>query len=201
MPKPVGQSSEPFDVIIVLGNPANSDGSPGILMASRVEKAVQILKSGQAHWLLMTGGGVYNSFIEAEVMGAYAQELGIDPSAIFVEKQARDTYQNARLAAQVCRERGWTRVIVVPPSPGPEHFPARVVRMYIRGCGYSPCASLVPAFGLLRLGVSAGSEASRYGRQAVREKLIDRRLFRNASLHFHLPSAATRSTFRTFVVY
>jgi uncharacterized SAM-binding protein YcdF (DUF218 family) len=113
MPKPAGLNVEPFDIVIVLGNPANSDGSPGILMASRVEKAVQILKSGQAHRLLMTGGGVYNSFVEADVMAAYARQLGIDPSAIFVESQARDTYQNARLATQFCHEQGWHRVIVV----------------------------------------------------------------------------------------
>ena len=113
MPKPAGLSTQPFDVIIVLGNPANPDGSPGILMASRVEKAVQILKSGQANQLLMTGGGVYNSFVEAEVMAEYARQLGIDPSIVFMESQARDTYQNARLAAQLCREQGWNRVIVV----------------------------------------------------------------------------------------
>ena len=113
MPKHVGLKTGPFDVVIVLGNPANTDGSPGVLMASRVEKAVQIVNSGQAHRLLMTGGGVYNDFIEADVMAAYARQLGIPESSIFVEKQARDTYQNARLAAEFCRRQGWQRVIVV----------------------------------------------------------------------------------------
>ncbi|MBC3784094.1 YdcF family protein [Spirosoma utsteinense] len=113
MPKPASLLTQPFDVVIVLGNPANVDGSPGVLMASRVEKAVQIVKSGQADRLLMTGGGVYNSFVEAEVMASYAHQLGVPESEIFVENQARDTYQNARLATQLCRQKGWQRVIVV----------------------------------------------------------------------------------------
>ena len=104
---------EPLDVVIVLGNPANADGSPGLLMASRVEKAVQVVKSGQAQRLLMTGGGVYNSVIEAEVMAEYARQLGIPASDVFVEKQARDTFQNARLSAEFCRRQGWQRVLVV----------------------------------------------------------------------------------------
>ena len=102
-----------FDVIIVLGNPANANGSPSLLMASRVEKAVQIAKSGQASRLLMTGGGVYNDFVEAEVMAQYAQQLGIATSDVFVENQARDTFQNARLSAEFCQRQGWHQVMVV----------------------------------------------------------------------------------------
>lgn len=104
---------ESFDVVIVLGNPANADGSPSLLMASRVEKAVQVMKSGQAPRLLMTGGGVYNDAVEAEVMAQYARQLGIPAADIFVEKQARNTFQNARLSAEFCRRQGWQRVLVV----------------------------------------------------------------------------------------
>lgn len=42
-----------FDIIIVLGNPANSDGSPSEVMRQRVLTAVELFRTGRARYIYL----------------------------------------------------------------------------------------------------------------------------------------------------
>lgn len=90
-----------FDVIIVLGNPANSDGSPGEVMRQRVLKAVELFRAGEARHMLFTGAAVYNHFVEADVMENLAHSVGVSESALVKDPKARNTYQNLFNATEI----------------------------------------------------------------------------------------------------
>ena len=110
---PRAQRLWPADVILVLGHPANADGSPGPAMREQVALAAALYRAGLAQALLFTGGAVYNEHVEAQVMAALAVQQGGPAEAIAVETQARDTFENARYCRQIMQQRGWGNAIVV----------------------------------------------------------------------------------------
>jgi len=109
-----------FDVLIVLGMPADSDGNPTPTMLSRVTEAVREYQRGVAPRLILTGGAARNGFVEARVMARVAHAQGIPESAIFLETEARDTLQNACYAARIMKAHGWHAAEVVSTA---SHLP------------------------------------------------------------------------------
>jgi uncharacterized SAM-binding protein YcdF (DUF218 family) len=106
-------SRDHFDVILVLGNPADEDGNPTPEQLARVTEGVREYDRGVAPRILFTGGAAGNQFVEADVMARVAAAQGIPPSAIFVETKAQDTIQNACFAARLMRNHGWRSAEVV----------------------------------------------------------------------------------------
>lgn len=102
-----------FDVILVLGNPANEDGSIGRIARSRVLEAIRQYQAGVATHLLMTGGAVKNRFVEGQVMQQFAVSQGVPPGAVFAEGQSRNTIQNAYYSYKIMQAHGWTSALVV----------------------------------------------------------------------------------------
>jgi uncharacterized SAM-binding protein YcdF (DUF218 family) len=111
---PTGNTSlARFDAIIVLGNPADNDGNPTPMQLSRVTEAVHEYERGVAPRLILTGGAVYNRFVEAQVMARVAEAQGIPASAIYIEPRARDTIQNACYSVRIMQDHGWHSAEVV----------------------------------------------------------------------------------------
>lgn len=102
-----------FDAILVLGSPADSDGNPTPEQLARVTEGVREYERGIAPRLIFTGGAAHNRFIEAEVMANTAAAQGIPPSAISVEKQSKDTIQNACFSERLMKTHGWRSAEVV----------------------------------------------------------------------------------------
>ncbi|MGA3371056.1 MAG: YdcF family protein [Terracidiphilus sp.] len=113
-----------FDVIIVLGYPADSEGNPAPEQLARVTEAVHEYERGVAPRLILTGGAVRNRFVEARVMARTAQAQGIPESAIFVEPEARNTLQNACYAARIMKAHGWRSAEVVSSA---SHLPRAAI--------------------------------------------------------------------------
>jgi uncharacterized SAM-binding protein YcdF (DUF218 family) len=109
-----------FDVIIVLGSPADEDGNPTPLQLSRVTEAVHEYERGVAPRLIFTGGIDRHRPIEARVMARAAEALGIPESAIFEEGKARDTIQNACYSLKIMQNHGWRSAEVVSSA---SHLP------------------------------------------------------------------------------
>jgi len=106
-----------FDTIIVLGVPANLDGTPSPEQRARVLEGVREYRAGVAPRLIMTGGAAHNQFVEAHVMAQFAQSLGVPASAILEEGQAQNTIQNIYYSAVIMHARGWSSAeIVSSPS-------------------------------------------------------------------------------------
>lgn len=110
---PRSQPLRPADVIVVLGHPANADGSPSPAMQEQVALAATLYCAGLAPALLFTGGAVHNEHVEAQVMAGLAVQEGVPAAAIATETQSRDTVENARYCRQIMQARGWRSAIVV----------------------------------------------------------------------------------------
>src|ERR1700679_1639408 len=119
-----------FDTIIVLGTPANPDGTPSPEQRERTLEGVREFKAVVAPTLILTGGPAHNQYIEAHVMATLAIAQGIPPSAVIEEDHAQNTIQNIFYSQRIMTEHGWTSAEVVSsPSHLPrtalilEHFP------------------------------------------------------------------------------
>ena len=102
-----------FDVILVLGNPANRDGSIAPVGRSRVLEGVRQYRAGIAPHMLMTGGAVRNRFVEAQVMRQFAIAEGVPAEAVLAEVQSRNTIQNAYYSYKIMQAHGWNSALVV----------------------------------------------------------------------------------------
>ena len=109
-----------FDVLIVLGSPADAEGNPTPAQLSRVTEAVHEYERGVATHLILTGGTVRHGFVEAEVMARTAEAQGVPASSIMVEAQALDTIQNACYSARIMKAHGWRSAeVITSPSHAP----------------------------------------------------------------------------------
>jgi uncharacterized SAM-binding protein YcdF (DUF218 family) len=111
---PMSDTQQPtFDVILVLGNPANNDGTIASVGRSRVLEGIRQYHAGAAPRLLMTGGAVKNKFAEGQVMRQFAISQGVPEDAVFAETQSRNTIQNAFYSYKIMQAHNWTSVMVV----------------------------------------------------------------------------------------
>ena len=109
----------PVDVLLVLGTPAEIDGSVTEAQRWRVEEAVREFRAGRAPYLLFTGGAAANRFVEAQVMAGYAHRLGVPWDRLLEEGRAKTTVENVADSQAILEARGWHRVEVIS---SPEHL-------------------------------------------------------------------------------
>jgi uncharacterized SAM-binding protein YcdF (DUF218 family) len=102
-----------FEVIVVLGQPADADGNPTPEVLSEVTEAVREYERGVAPRIIFTGGAVANRFVEAQVMARTAEAQGIPRSAVLVEPQARDTIENACYSTRLMKANSWRSAEVI----------------------------------------------------------------------------------------
>lgn len=90
-----GTGKPPADCALVFGTAVHGKGSPGPGIMRRAGTAVALYNEGLIKKIIMTGGkGSDWQESEAEVMKAYAVELGVPPEKIFVEEFATSTVEN-----------------------------------------------------------------------------------------------------------
>ena len=111
-----------YDAVIVLGGILDSAASSqsGELELNepveRILRAAELLKSGQARMVLLSGTqfpvrpGVPP---EAESLATWLGEQGIDADRIVVESRSRNTHENAVESARIVTQRGWKRLLLV----------------------------------------------------------------------------------------
>ncbi len=118
------------EVVIVLGASTSPAGGPTPTLRRRVVKGVRTFEEMGAEALLMTGGPAGSRPTEAEVMRDLARLAGAPEDRIFVETEARSTFENARRAADIMRRHGWTRAVVITDAM---HLPRALLAF--RGAG------------------------------------------------------------------
>jgi len=109
-----------FDTIIVLGSPANPDGTSAPEQRERTLEGVREYRAGVARHIIMTGGAAHNRYVEAHVMAELAEEQGVPDPAIFEEDHAQNTIQNAYYSVKIMESHGWHSAEVVS---SPSHLP------------------------------------------------------------------------------
>jgi vancomycin permeability regulator SanA len=100
------------DVVMVLGAQLAPDGSgPMPLLASRLRVGAELVKTGKAGYLLLSGDGNGRSGNETAAMRRYlTEELGVDGTRVILDPYGLDTYDSC---ARAKRFFGVTRLLVV----------------------------------------------------------------------------------------
>ena len=106
-----------FDVIIVLGSPAEENCEPGFIMKGRVDKGIELFKKGVAKKIMFTGSSVRNNCTESEVMADYAISKGVSKFDILTETKAENTFQNAYYSVNQMKELHYTSAAIVTSEP------------------------------------------------------------------------------------
>lgn len=98
------QNPERTDVIIVLGG-----GPP-----QRVQRAVILYQQGYGHFILVSGGAVYNPWqTQAQHMALQANALGVPMQKIIMENRSESTYENAVDSLRIIKQRRFHSAIIV----------------------------------------------------------------------------------------
>ncbi len=89
------------DAVIVLGA-AQYDGRPSPVLKARLDHAIELVDSGYADRLILTGGvGVGDTVSEAEVGRRYAIRQGVDPERILIEGSGLSSEQSMEAVARL----------------------------------------------------------------------------------------------------
>ncbi len=114
----------PVDTLLVLGTPAGMHGELTEMQRWRTDEAVREFRRGAAPRILFSGGPTSHGFVEADVMGRYAVELGVPAADVFRERHSFTTLQNIADSEKILRAHGWNRVEVISTR---EHLPRAAV--------------------------------------------------------------------------
>jgi uncharacterized SAM-binding protein YcdF (DUF218 family) len=110
-----GQTTKPApaDTIIVLG--AKLIGrEPSTMLRLRLEEAVRLYEANYAPCIIVSGGKGWDEEIsEAAAMKAFLVRHGVPESAVYIEEQSRNTFQNLAFSQAVMRKRNLSNAIIV----------------------------------------------------------------------------------------
>lgn len=105
--------ARPVDAIIVMGA-AQYDGRPSPQLQARLDHVVGLWNEGLAPLVVVTGGNQPGDrFTEASASAMYLTERGVDPAAVLQEDQGRSSWESLQGAAEILRDRGAERVLLV----------------------------------------------------------------------------------------
>jgi len=99
--------------IVVLGASVTEQGKAGDSLRARTLHAVDLYRRHLAGKILCSGGVGKNPPAEGQVAAALARTVGVNPADLIVEDRAKNTEENARYTARICRAHGWDCVIAV----------------------------------------------------------------------------------------
>ncbi len=106
--------ARPADAIVILGSMVYAGAVPGPALTRRTQHAVALFNQGLAPVIICSGGkGSNESDTEAAVACRLAAALGVPPTALLLEDQARSTEENALDTAAILAAHGWHAVVVV----------------------------------------------------------------------------------------
>lgn len=125
-------------VVLVLGYPSRSDGTPHPVQSFRVATGVAVYRQHRCGKLVLSGGAVGNEHIEAETMATIARGLGVPEDGMVLERRARNTWENIGCSTPHLRDAD--RVFVVSDS-----LHAQRARRYACRQDASRCSSFVAA--------------------------------------------------------
>ena len=108
------------DVIILLGGGVNEDardltgtGAPSDEMMSRLVTAVRAHRRTGLP-VIVSGGAIREGDIpESWIVQRFLQDLGVLPGKIFIDDRSRDTGENARYVAELCKRNGFHSPLLV----------------------------------------------------------------------------------------
>ncbi|MGH7438879.1 MAG: YdcF family protein [Polyangiaceae bacterium] len=100
-----------YDVVVVLGGmlPDRSTvGAPEYAEpVDRIVAGFDVVRRDRARFILISAE------METPILARQLTDWGIDPERIVVEHRSRNTHENAKFTAEILRQRGWSKVLLV----------------------------------------------------------------------------------------
>jgi hypothetical protein len=106
------------DVIILLGCPSNTDGTPSGSQIARIDIGLALRDAGLGDTFIVTGAAVHNQWVEADALAAQLLARGVPAERIVVENRAQHTDENIYYSSRIMEARGWESALVVSDDPG-----------------------------------------------------------------------------------
>jgi uncharacterized SAM-binding protein YcdF (DUF218 family) len=117
-----------YDAALVLGCPADEDGSVSLCQRCRVKSAVRQYRRGTIDHIVFSGGAAHTGAVEADVMGDLAVYRGVPAGRVLREGRALTTWQNLRFSLKILRAHSLSTVLVISTA---DHLPrARRIARY-----------------------------------------------------------------------
>jgi uncharacterized SAM-binding protein YcdF (DUF218 family) len=108
---------EPYDAIVLLGGMIEDASSGGVEYNERIERLLVTydwLREDRAKVAILSGGPVREGgLVEAEQLRDQLVKWGIDPARLIVEGRSLNTRENALYSAEIVKERGLSRLVIV----------------------------------------------------------------------------------------
>lgn len=105
--------ARPADAIVVLGA-AQYNGRPSPVLRARLDHALRLYQEGYAPLLVVTGGKQPgDAYTEADAGEMYLTAHGVPKSALLMESQSHDTWDNLKGVQGQLRQRGAKRLLIV----------------------------------------------------------------------------------------
>ena len=106
--------------------------------ADRILHAARLLKAGKVDRILVSGGrpvSQLDSRSEADVIAGFLREFGIDDADIVLEREARNTHENAVNSLALMQENGFSSALLVTSAL---HMPRAAAVFRKAGVTFSP---------------------------------------------------------------
>jgi uncharacterized SAM-binding protein YcdF (DUF218 family) len=118
-----------YDAALVLGCPANPDGTPSLCERCRVKSAVRQYRRGFVGKLIFSGGAAHSPDVEADVMAQLAIKRGVPARDVLREGRALTTWQNLRYAMKLLDANHLSTVLIISTA---DHLPRaqRIARFW-----------------------------------------------------------------------
>lgn len=101
------------DVAIVLGSRVFASGRPSPGLRARLDRALELYRTGEVGALIVSGGLGAEGFDEAHVMKRYLMDRGVPEQAILQDSAGVNTAATARNSAVLMREHGFRTATAV----------------------------------------------------------------------------------------
>lgn len=101
------------DVALVLGSKVELDGTPSPRLRARLDRALELFRSGCFPSLIVSGGVGNEGYDEAAVMRDYLVSHGVPAERIILDSIGDTTFASARNTVRIARERNFRSVLVV----------------------------------------------------------------------------------------
>jgi vancomycin permeability regulator SanA len=82
------------ECILVLGAGLKADGTPNYMLKDRLDKGIELYKSGAAPKLLLSGDNGQEEYDEVNAMKKYALDAGVPAEDIFMDHAGFSTYES-----------------------------------------------------------------------------------------------------------
>jgi Uncharacterized membrane protein len=119
------------EVAVILGNQVYRNGQPAPRLAARLDKGLELYRTGRVKTLIVSGGVGRSRVDEARAMAAYLRQRGVPGRDIVIDSLGANTWRTAVFTAEYLKDKRLDSVIVVSQA---FHVPRSAMALKAAGC-------------------------------------------------------------------